>query len=93
MKAAIIGYGGMGFWHHQNIREQLPEIEVSAACDIRPELKAKAEENGIRFYLSPEEIWQDEEIDLITIATPNNFHKDLAIESLRRGNQNHGTAA
>ena len=30
-KLAIIGYGGMGGWHHENIRKSLPEIEVVGA--------------------------------------------------------------
>lgn len=84
-KLAIIGYGGMGCWHHKNIQEKIPQIHVKGAYDIRPELEEKARENGIHFYKSPEEIWKDPEVDIVTIATPNNFHKDLVIQSLRLG--------
>ena len=43
---AIIGYGGMGGWHHASIRERLPEITVKGAYDIRPEARNRAEEEG-----------------------------------------------
>lgn len=32
LRAAIIGYGGMGKWHHEALRTQVPEIEGSDRC-------------------------------------------------------------
>lgn len=83
-KLAIIGYGGMGGWHHESIGEHIKGIEVVGAYDIRPEMLEKAAKNGIKAYSSLEELLEDE-IDIVTIATPNNFHKDLAIKCLRSG--------
>ncbi len=34
---AIIGFGGMGGWHAQNIMERVPELKLKGAFDIRPE--------------------------------------------------------
>ena len=39
-KAAIIGYGGMGEWHHKNIKERIPQID-NWAYDVREEAEIK----------------------------------------------------
>ncbi len=83
--SAIIGYGGMGGWHHENIAARVPEIRVKGAWDIRPEMLEKAEEKGLYPYKSLEELLNDRELDLVTIAVPNNFHKELAIACLEHG--------
>ena len=82
---AVIGYGGMGSWHCQNVSEKIPEVQVKGAWDIRPEALDKAKENGLYAYSSLEELLHDTEVDLATIAVPNNFHKELAIQCLRAG--------
>lgn len=84
-KSAIIGYGGMGNWHHASIKEKIPQIEVKGVWDIRPEVKALAQRNGVMFYSSLDELLNDKELDIVTIATPNNFHKELSISCLRAG--------
>ena len=82
---AIIGFGGMGGWHAQNIMERVPELKLKGAFDIRPEALDKAREMGLYAYESLDEVLNDPEVDIVTIATPNNFHKPLAIKALRAG--------
>lgn len=84
-KLAIIGFGGMGSWHYESITERVCEISVKGVYDIRSEAIQKATEKGLHIYQSLDEILADEEVDLVTIATPNNFHKNLAIQCLRGG--------
>jgi scyllo-inositol 2-dehydrogenase (NADP+) len=84
-KLGIIGYGGMGEWHHKNVRDRVDGLEVVAAFDVRPERLELAKENGLRAHTSLEDILADKEVTMITIATPNNFHKDLAISAMRAG--------
>lgn len=84
-KLGIIGYGGIGTWHHKSLQKFVEEIEVVCAYDIRPEVKEIAINHGIQFCNSLDELLQDETIDIVTIATPNNFHKDLAIKCLKSG--------
>ncbi len=83
--SAIIGYGGMGSWHHQSISEKVPAIRVKGAYDIRQEAREKAVANGLVAYEAVEQLLDDKEVDLVTIAVPNNFHKDYAIRCLRAG--------
>lgn len=82
---AIIGYGGMGGWHADFIRSSLPEMNLKGVWDIRPERLEAAREKGIFTYESEKQLLFDPEIDLVTIATPNNFHKPLAIKALNAG--------
>ena len=82
---AVIGYGGMGGWHCSSIAEKLPQIRVKGVWDIREEAREKAKENGLIAYASLEELLADGEVDLVTVATPNNFHKELVIACLRAG--------
>lgn len=81
----IIGYGGMGGWHHSSIAEKVPEIAVKGVFDIRQEALDKAKENGLIAYESLDALLADPEIEIVTIATPNNFHRPLAIRSMEAG--------
>ena len=84
-RLALIGYGGMAGWHHNNIRDRVPGIEVTGAWDIRQEARDKAKANGLQVYQSLEQLLRDPQIDLVTIATPNDVHKPLAIAALKAG--------
>lgn len=84
-KLAIVGYGGMGSWHHKNIMEHVSGIEVVIACDIREEVRETAINNQISFTTSLSDILDNKDIDIVTIATPNNFHKEIAIKCLESG--------
>ena len=84
-RLAIIGYGGMGAWHHQNLKERVPAIEVVGAYDVRQEAQDKAVEAGLKAYASQAELLADPSINLVTIATPNNFHRDISIAAMEAG--------
>ena len=82
---AIIGFGGMGSWHAKNILERVPELKVKGAFDIREEALDKARSMGLHAYATLDELLSDPEVDLVTVATPNNFHKPLVIQALHAG--------
>ena len=83
---AVIGYGGMGGWHANKIKSEMGEYaELIGVYDIDPARKAVASENGIHFFKSREELLSDERIDLVTIATPNDLHKEIAIDAMHHG--------
>ena len=84
MKWALIGYGGMGHWHVNKL-STMSEIEIAGIYDILPERRREAEEKGLRAYDSLEELLADREVELVTIATPNDFHKPIAIQAMRAG--------
>ena len=83
---AVIGYGGMGSWHIEQMLNKFGgRAKVLGIYDIDPEAAKRAEEDGIHAYASREELLADERIDLVTIATPNDVHKEIAIAALNAG--------
>lgn len=85
-KMAVIGYGGMGSWHCSSIKNELSDIlQVKGVYDIRQERLEAAMKEGLYTYSSIEEILADDEIELVTIATPNDSHKPIAIKALNAG--------
>lgn len=84
-KMGIFGFGGIAKFHCKLINTKIPQITIKGAYDINPEKNADIEEYGLHIYPDAESLLADPEIDLILIATPNNFHKDYAIRSMRAG--------
>ena len=85
IKMAIIGMGGMAGWHYKNVKEQVPEIEITGAYDIRPEAKKTIDDLGLTNYISPEALYEDKSIDLVLIVTPNDVHKSYSIACMEAG--------
>ena len=83
-RCVIVGYGGMGSWHARHIMER-GAVELAGIFDIKAERALLARENGIYAYPGFEAVLADKSVDLITIATPNEWHKPLAIAALRAG--------
>lgn len=81
---AIIGYGGMGGWHKDTLC-RIPGMQVLGIYDIDSERQALARSQGLAVYSSLEELWADPLVDLITIATPNDSHLPLVVQSLEAG--------
>lgn len=82
---AIIGFGGMGGWHAENVSLRIPEMTVKGVWDIRKEARDKAVKRGLYAYGSVEELLADPEVELITIATPNDVHKEYLIRCMEAG--------
>lgn len=80
MKLAIIGFGGMGSFHAEkgvgryNDSKSGEPVEVAGIYDISEERMNVARERGLHVYSSPEQIWNDKEIEAVVIATPNDKH-------------------
>ena len=81
---AIIGYGGMGGWHVR-LSQRVDELELLGVYDIKPERNALAEENGIHAYDSLEAVLADPNVQFVTVAIPNHFHKDVCIQAMAAG--------
>lgn len=85
MNWALIGYGGMGHWHVGKV-QTMPELfNIAGIYDIKEEVRAQAEKDGLKAYPTLEALLDDPSIDLVTIATPNNHHKPIAIQALKAG--------
>ena len=81
---SIIGYGGMGSYHTQLIKES-DRVVVTGAFDLLENRRALAEEAGYTAYSSYEEVLADPAVDIVLIATPNDVHKDIALQAFQAG--------
>ena len=84
VKVAIVGYGGMGGWHADHIKE-MEKFELAGAWDINPQQLENARREGVHAYTSFAELLADKDVELVVVATWNDVHKPLCIEAMRNG--------
>ncbi len=82
----FVGYGGMAYYHHTTLSKGNPDVCMYGAYDIDPKRMEVAKENGVKkTYSSLDEILNDSDIDIILVAVPNNFHKEISIAAMEKG--------
>ncbi len=84
VNVAVVGYGGMGGWHTRRLQE-IPEVHLQGVYDILPARNQAAEEAGIHAYASYEELLADPAVDVVTVAIPNDAHRDVCIQAMEAG--------
>lgn len=84
LKVAVVGYGGMGGWHTEKLLKS-DVAELAGIYDIRRERNELAESRGIHAYGSLRELLQDSEVELVTVAVPNDAHEDVVVKALNAG--------
>jgi predicted dehydrogenase len=77
----IIGYGGFGEFIHK-AWNQMDNAHVVAVCDADPK---RAPGGDAVFYSDDVGLLADPKVDIVSVATPPNTHKDLAIQAMRAG--------
>lgn len=83
---AIVGYGGMGSYHARTlIPTQAERLNITGVYDIDGARLEAAKSEGFETYDNFEAILNDEVVEGILIATPNDSHKELAITAMRAG--------
>jgi predicted dehydrogenase len=88
MKKLRVGVVGLGIGkHHIKGYQSHSAAEVVAVADPnRQRLDATAKELGIpSLYEDAAEMLRRERLDVVSVATPNRFHKSLAVAALRAG--------
>ncbi|WP_144015985.1 Gfo/Idh/MocA family oxidoreductase, partial [Listeria innocua] len=83
----IIGAGQVAEKVHAAYYKTRNELELVAVCD--PSMERGEEfrlNNGfLKHYATAEEMFATEKIDIVSICTPNRFHFDNVMLSLRHG--------
>jgi UDP-N-acetyl-2-amino-2-deoxyglucuronate dehydrogenase len=81
IRFAVVGCGHIGKRHMEMIK-RMPETELVAACDLLPYDKIGIS-NELPLYTSIKEMLANTaDIDVVSIATPNGFHAQHALEAL-----------
>ena len=85
LKVAMIGMGGIS-GAHLPVWMEMPETEVVAVCDIRPEkADAAAAKSGARAYYDFESMAAAETFDILDICLPTYLHPEYMIKGLNAG--------
>lgn len=79
---AVVGYGGMGSWHAKQLKS-MEEVQFLGIYDILAARGKAAEQAGIHAYSSFEELLNDPAVELVTVAIPNDQHKDICIRAMQ----------
>jgi len=87
LKVGIIGAGGIAQAGHIPGFQKAPDVEVSAICDPNiAKADAVAKKFGIRETFGDyRKMLQQKDINIISICSPNYFHKEQAIAALSSG--------
>lgn len=85
LRVAVVGAGIYGI-HHLDAYTQNKRTELVAVCDLSESIRKNVEERyGVKTYSDVVEMLDHEELDAVSIATPDAFHVQPAIECLNRG--------
>ena len=84
-----IGVVGLGHWgpNHVRVFSQLPDTNVTWACDADPGRKSKLSggSRDINFTTDPDVMFADPELDAVVVATPTSTHADVVKRALAAG--------
>jgi len=86
---AVIGYGpkhNFG-WAHSAWIDATPDLELVAVCDLDPERTRAAKEAfpAVRTYNDVQQVWDDEQIQLVSVVTPHFTHCPLTVQAFEAG--------
>lgn len=86
-KYCCIGAGGIARWKHFPGYEALEDVSICAVSDINESAFGWVLEKypGIRTYTDYKDMLKAEKPDIVSICTPNKFHKQMAIDSMAAG--------
>ena len=77
IRIGFVGCGRISGKHFDALEEHLDNIEVVAVCDIVIDKAQKASERmNAKSYTNLDEMLKNEELDIVTIATPNGLHAE-----------------
>jgi scyllo-inositol 2-dehydrogenase (NADP+) len=81
---AIAGYGAAGEFFHAPFIASLPEFQLTTVLERHKE-QSKVKFPEVRVVKSFSELVHDQELELIVITTPNEFHFSMAKEAMENG--------
>src|SRR5262249_53212790 len=85
VRCGVIGVGGMGGGHCK-MMGQIPEVELTAVCDVVPEgSRSVAEQSQVPGFIRHEELLDSGLVDMVIVATPHYFHPPIAVAAFERG--------
>jgi len=85
VRFALIGCGGIGR-HHAKTIASLPDAELVAACDIRPErARELAAQHGCEAYDDYAAMLARDDVQVVNVCTPSGLHAEHGIAAAEAG--------
>lgn len=86
VKVGVIGCGSIARFRHLPEYHAHPNVEIIAVCDVALErAQSVAQTYGAKAYTDYIELLNDEEINAVSVCTPNVFHAPMSIAALQAG--------
>lgn len=87
LKVGIIGCGAISQRRHLPEYDNRQDVEIIAVCDMNLErAKEIAAKLGIKYaFQTHEELLELEEIQAVSVCTPNHLHASVAIQAMNKG--------
>lgn len=83
LNVAVVGAGIYGR-NHLNAYKWNPNANLVAVCDMNEEVAKKAgKEYEVKFYTNMDEMLQTEDINVVSIATPDPYHKEPVLTAIK----------
>jgi predicted dehydrogenase len=86
LRAAVVGLGMMGRNHARVYEELIDEVELVAVADPDPKaLRQATSGRAARGYADARKMFAEEELDLVSVASPTSLHLPVVLEALTAG--------
>lgn len=88
-RVGFIGFDGMGSGYHFDVAHDRSDVcddlAPVAVYDVRESQRELARSRGVIAYDNLEDLLANDEIDVVVVATPNQFHCELTCKALEAG--------
>lgn len=84
LRAGLIGFGNIAQQHYAGF-QKADGAEVVAVVDNVPERLERAQADGAAVFSSAEQMFQETQVDLVSLCTPPSTHAPLAELAFRHG--------
>lgn len=86
LKVGVIGCGSIAQYRHLPEYQANPYVQIVAVCDSNKQrAKEIANKYGVNMYTDFNELINCEELDAVSVCTPNDLHASISIAALQSG--------
>ncbi|EJQ15848.1 Gfo/Idh/MocA family protein [Bacillus cereus] len=86
LKVGVIGCGSIAQYRHLPEYQANPYVQIVAVCDSNKQrAKEIANKYGVNMYTDFNELINFEELDAVSVCTPNDLHASISIAALQSG--------
>lgn len=87
LRVALVGYGLAGRSFHAPLITSTDGLELAAVVTANPSRRQQlaVEQPRARAIAEAEELWEEAELDLVVVVTPNDSHADIAAAAIAHG--------